>query len=160
MVDLEPAFPFSFVDEETVIGSDAYKTLDDDDPFASLNPIVFAVPAGYMVLSQAKSVMSRASSGYPDINAFMFVYVNYVLEKKAQVLGFGTAEVQARISMVVRDRAGKMLLQRYEFATASERIKFALGGVFDASKIRPLCEDATNNALENISQWVQKELSK
>ncbi|MBN2444381.1 MAG: hypothetical protein JXJ04_23665 [Spirochaetales bacterium] len=160
MVVCAPSFPFTFVPESEIIGSTTYQTLDQNNPLADLNPLFFELPEGYKALPNSLSIIELAAQGYPGADGFMFVYVDYVLIKKFELLGFGTADIQATISMIVKDKAGKILLQKYEVARSNNTIKFALGGVFDASDIRPLCEEATDIALDHITRWIRNKLSK
>lgn len=158
--DYAPHFPFSLMDEETVIGSTGYQTLYDS-VVSDLQPYFYAIPKGYQVVYfNNGDAIDQLFNALPDADGLIFVWADFVLDKVVQVLGFGTAKVRANHSIYVVNRAHKIVLAKYNYASSDNTIKFALGGVFDASQIQPLCEEATAKAAEMTTNWIRNELAK
>lgn len=157
LVDFAPSFPFNFKDEKSIIESDTYSALDKN-PFAGLNPLFFAIPQGYKIIADDTDTINEAASGFPDSDGFMFVKVNYELRKTFELFGVGTAVIQAKLTMTVKDRTGKVAMKKTHSSNSNNKITFILGGVFNANEIQPLCEEATDNVLNYMAEWIEKKL--
>ena len=158
--DYAPHFPFSLMDEETVLNSSGYQTLYDS-LVSDLQPYFYALPEGYQVVYPNNyDAIDQLFQVFPDADGLMFVYADFKLDKVVQVLGFGTAKVRAYHRIYVVNRSHKVAMAKYNYASSDNSIKFALGGVFDASLIQPLCEEATARAAAMTANWIQNELAK
>ena len=65
---------------------------------------------------------------FPDVEAFMVCTANFKLTKEFAIAG------------------------------SDDAIKFALGGVVDATQILPLCLQATDKAARKFEAWFSKEM--
>lgn len=97
---------------------------------------------------------------FPNVQAFMLCTAYFKLTKEFSIAGFGTARVTSNVTIAVLDRSRKVILRKFTYAASDDTIKFALGGVFDAEQILPLCEQATTKAAAKFEQWFAGEMQK
>ncbi len=154
-----PHFPFKFIDEKTITNNAAYKDLYTGvaDWFVKGN---FSTAAGYQpVFRTDKDSIDKLFAAFPEADALMFTSADFKLNKESSVLGFGTARVTASHYLVLINRDKKIVMDKFNYAASKHTIKFALGGVFDAKKIQPLCIEALNKASERTEAWILKEMN-
>lgn len=152
--------PFSLLDEPTVINNESYINLYKDKKI-DFKPIFFATPEGYqIVLFTNEDIITKLFESFPEVDGLVFVNADFRLDKVASVLGFGTAKVRATHTLMVIDRNREIVMKKHNYASSKGSLKFALGGVFDAGKIQPLCVEAINRAADTTKKWIQKEMSK
>ena len=154
-----PHFPFNFIDEETITNNTSYKDLYEGvtEWFVKGN---FSTAAGYQpVFYTDKDTIDKLFTAFPEADALMFTGANFKLSNESQVLGFGTARVQAFHNLVLINRDEKIVMNRQNYAVSKNTIKFALGGVFDAKKIQPLCIEALEKASDMTEAWIAKEMN-
>jgi hypothetical protein len=145
-------FPFEVADEDSVLHSPAYESLASKK--FDINKLYFTSPDGYVVVPfENNKAFKTLLETYPDTEAFLFCGADFRLEKVSSVLGFGTAKVKSNVRIVAVDRKQKVIMQKTSNASSEEKIKFSLGGVFDASQIQPLCVQATGKAAEKFEEW-------
>ena len=171
-----PYLPFTFLDERVVTGDTAYVNLYPDR-----DKIVFALgayrwmvaAAGYHVIeigtsgkkaraygTTPKDVPGKLYEAFPVAEALMFVHADFKLAKESSLLGFGTARMQANHHLLIINKNEEVILSKMNFAVSDDKIKFALGGIFDASKIQQLCVEALNKASAKTNIWILKEMTK
>jgi hypothetical protein len=151
-------FPFEVADEDSVIHSEAYEKLASKK--FDIDKLHFASPDGYVVVPyENNKAFKTLLETYPDAEAFLFCGADFRLEKVSSVLGFGTAKVKSSVRIVAVDRKQKVIMQKTSDASSEDKIKFSLGGVFDASQIQPLCVQATDKAAEKFEEWFAKKMS-
>ena len=154
-----PGLPFKIIPESQVIGSPAYRTFENQK--FSFNKAFFDVPDGYVFYPLSDDVAYKVLiDAFPDVEAFMVCTANFKLTKEFSIAGFGTARVTSFVTMLVLDRNRKVILRKYTWAASDDTIKFALGGVFDATQILPLCIQATDKAARKFEAWFWKEMQK
>jgi hypothetical protein len=145
-------FPFEVADEDSVLHSPAYESLASKK--FDINKLYFTSPDGYVVVPfENNKAFKTLLETYPDAEAFLFCGADFRLEKVSSVLGFGTAKVKSNVRIVAVDRKQKVIMQKTSNASSEDKIKFSLGGVFDASQIQPLCVQATEKAAEKFEEW-------
>ncbi len=145
-------FPFALLEEQAVIGSSAYKNLAAQE--SDLNRLFYETPDGYSALPLGdKEAFVRIVAAFPDVQGFMSCSAYFKLTKMFQIIGFGTARVDAFISIAVYDRGRKVILQKTSYGSSKDSIQFALGGVFDASDVQPLCVQAADQARLSFERW-------
>jgi hypothetical protein len=144
--------PFKLLPEKQVIGAPAYRTFETQK--FSLNRAFYDAPDGYVFYPLSDDVAFKVLlDAFPNVQAFMVCTANFKLSKEFSVAGFGTARVTAFVTILALDRNRKVILRKYTYAASDQTIKFALGGVFDASKILPLCIQATDKAAKKFEEW-------
>lgn len=151
--------PFPLMEEQAVINNDAYKNYYKGVKVA-ISPLVYAFPDGYQVIFTNKKNIEKMFEILPDADALIFVTASFKLDKVASILGFGTAKAEASHTITVIDRSKKIVMQKNNRAKSENNIKFALGGVFKASDIQPLCVEAINEATDMTRTWIQKEMAR
>ena len=153
-----PHFPFKFIDEKTVKSNAVYKDLYGQGA-DWLKTMFFSTASGYQVVRHTdKDTIDKLFAAFPEADALMFTSADFKLNKESQVLGFGTARVQAFHNIVLINRDKKVILDKHNYAVSQHSIKFALGGVFDADKIQPLCVEALNKAAKATENWIIEEM--
>lgn len=146
-----PYLPFSFLDEKDVTENPSYKSI--------LSDLWFSTPAGYKAIGYGnQKVIDELFEAFPKANGLMFVWAYFKLHKESEILGFGAARVYAYHQLIIMDRSKKIILQKTNYAASKDIIEFALGGVFDAKEIQPLCIEALNKASEVTKAWIMKEM--
>jgi len=151
--------PFKLVPEAQVIGAHAYRTFETQK--FSLNKAFYDAPDGYVFYPLNDDVAYRVLlDAFPDVAAFMVCGAYFKLTKEFAIAGFGTARVTSYVTVLVLDRNRQVILRKSTYAGSDDTIKFALGGVFDASEILPLCVQATDKAARKFEAWFSKEMQK
>jgi hypothetical protein len=154
-----PGLPFKIIPESEVIGSRVYHTFETQK--FNLNKLFFDVPDGYLFYPLSDDVAYKVLlDAFPDVEAFMVCAANFKLTKEFAIAGFGTARVTSYVTILALDRNRKVILRKSTYAASDETIKFALGGVFDATQILPLCLQATDKAARKFEAWFWKEMQK
>ncbi len=153
-------FPFKFIDEKTVTTNSAYKDLYGGGA-DWLKDAFYSTAAGYQVVRHTdREAIDKLFAAFPEADGLMFTNADFKLNKESSVLGFGTARVQAWHHMILINRDKKIIMNRVNYSVSRNTIKFALGGVFDARKIQPMCIEALRKASERTEAWVLKEMNK
>jgi hypothetical protein len=151
--------PFKLVAESQVIGAPAYRTFETQK--FSLNKAFYDAPDGYVFYPLNDDVAYRVLlDAFPGVEAFMVCSAYFKLTKEFSIAGFGTARVTSFVTVLALDRNRQVILRKSTYAGSDDTIKFALGGVFDASEILPLCVQATDKAARKFEAWFSKEMQK
>ncbi len=149
--------PFKLLAEKQVIGAPVYRTFETQK--FSLNKVFYDAPDGYVFYPLSDDVAYKVLlDAFPEVGAFMVCSANFKLTKEFAIAGFGTARVNSYVTILALDRNRKVILRKVTWAASDETIKFALGGVFDASQILPLCIQATDKAAKKFEVWFSKEM--
>jgi len=152
-----PGFPFKIIPESQVIGSPAYRTFENQK--FSLNAVFYDVPDGYLFYPFSDDVAYKVLiDAFPDVEAFMVCTASFKLTKEFAIAGFGTARVTSFVTILALDRNRRVILRKSTFAASDDTIKFALGGVFDAAQILPLCIQATDKAARKFEAWFSEKM--
>jgi len=121
----------------------------------------YITPEGYFAIGGwNKKAVRNCFQVIEGLEGVMIVSVDFELIKIAQIAGFGTAKVKANVQVKIFDKDGKGLMKVYKFASSQNKIKFSLGGVFDAKQIKPLCLEATNAAIAKVDKTIMKKTAK
>jgi len=151
--------PFQLIPEAQVIGAPAYRTFETQK--FSLNKAFYDAPDGYVFYPLNDDVAYRVLlDAFPGVEAFMVCSAYFKLTKEFAIAGFGTARVTSFVTVLVLDRSRQVILRKSTYAGSDDTIKFALGGVFDAAEILPLCVQATDKAARKFEAWFAKEMQK
>jgi hypothetical protein len=149
--------PFKLIAEDRVIGAPAYRTFETQK--FSLNKAFYDAPDGYVFYPLNDDVAYRVLlDAFPGVEAFMVCSAYFKLTKEFSIAGFGTARVTSFVTVLALDRNRQVILRKSTYAASDQTIKFALGGVFDADKILPLCVQATDKAARKFEAWFTKEM--
>jgi hypothetical protein len=152
-----PGLPFRLMPEKEVIGVPAYRAFETQK--LTFNKLFFDLPDGYVFYPLSDDVAYKVLlDAFPNVQAFMVCTANFKLAKEFSIAGFGTARVNSYVTILALDRNRKVILRKYTWAASDETIKFALGGVFDATQIVPLCIQATDKAAKKFEAWFSKEM--
>jgi hypothetical protein len=159
--DYAKALPFKIMDEQTVIGAANYAEKAKSTGVFQMSEAVVNLPQGYKAISilDKKTILAMFEA-VPGADAGIIMSVSFKLRKVFEIAGFGTAKVESVVTLMIKDKNYKTVLYRTEVASSSDQIKFALGGVFDASQIRPLCEQSSYLAMNQTRVWIYKEMQK
>jgi hypothetical protein len=153
------AFGFKVMDEQTVLASPEYQALKAK-VVIDMTKLVYELPQGYIAINPLDKKKALAvADAFPNVQGFMYGTMSFRLVKQFEIAGFGTAKMQAYLNIYVKDRNGKTVVYKYTFADSDDSIKFALGGVFDAAKIQPLCVQAADKAAVKFEEWVKKKMA-
>lgn len=160
--ELAKEMPFQLLPEEQVINKDGYKEIvQEQGAFMKVSKYSYEIPTGYVPLnSLSKKGRLAALAAFPEAQGVMYVRLSYRLNKISSIGGFGVAEIAATMDVAVYNRANKKALYVQKRGRSEDRIKFALGGAFDAKKITSMCEEATEDAYQKVSAYVNKKMAK
>ena len=142
--------PFEFLPEDDVIKKEGYINLEGMDTGLSLKHFL-SVPPGYLGLGY----LNQTAFVIPDADAMVYVWTNFMLKKEFEILGVGTAKVRATVTLAVKNRDGKELMSIFQIGESDGVIVFALGGVFDATELLPLCDEAAKAAAAHMTDWLR-----
>lgn len=155
-------FPFSILPEEKVIGSTSYSDyVQRDTRSAIARNQKYQSYQGYHVLHARKYNERKIQQLFnvlpPETDAVLFVNAFYTLKKQAVSYGTGTAKIRANLDMMLINREGDVIMKVLVSDYSEDLIKFALSGSeMDTYKVREMCVDATNSALEKANNFFIK----
>jgi len=113
------------------------------------------------VHTASKKTQKNTIAAFPDVDGIMMIGIDYKLVKTGiQVMGFGTAKIQATVTLKIVDRKAKKMFKVFAVSKSEENLKFALGGVFDTEELMPLVVDATEQVLTKMDGKIVKKNAK
>ena len=158
-------FPFKLMDEKEVLDNDDYSQILENTTL-KLSEWQVSAYENYLAIESRspvrnKKAITNALQLFKKADGVMIVILHYRLKKKTEIVGFGTAVVEAYVNIQLFDRDGKSVLKIKERAESNETFKFALGGeVFEVEEIQKLCEQSTTNLLKDMYEILPKRLIK
>lgn len=161
--EYQSSMGYEFLPEEEVLSSPGYdESLLDG---AMIKATSWTVrPEGYVAIRKGnKKAVKKAWELFnkKGCEAVVIMAVDYELVKTGiQVMGFGNAQVRANIRLFALDAKGKKVFKATKTAKSDGKMKFALGGLFDAKEIQPLVDDATKKTLDLMDAEIAKQKSK
>ena len=164
-------FTFDLVPEADVLGNEAYKNFDSrsgesDQDGTRIMDSSLPYP-GYKVLipnalkreNSNKFKMLQIFKGKAD--GVMFINLGFKFQPKVAVGGMGTAGVAAVMNIMLFDEAGDRVFNFVEYATAKKSVPMVSGvPVLDLDKIKPLCEEASENLMKDMLEKMPKLIKK
>lgn len=149
-------FPFLLIPENQIITSSGYKTLKESFPNQLTDFLHYEVPEGYTSVAYTNDAdLEKIFSKLPQADGTMVVEASFLLHKGLELYGFGSATVRTALTVVVKNRQNQDVIKVVLYGKSQHDIKYALGGVFDAADVQPLCLEAVQDALFQFDKWVQ-----
>ncbi len=162
-----PKFDFSVIYGEEVWGVEGYSNLLEDSGTIfkmgdnSINKVEEYLPIMGAGLIKNKKAIELSFDLYEDVDAVMTAFLTFELDKKAELLGFGTAKVKARCYVRIFNSEGKKIFKLSESGDSDDKFKFAMGGsLFETSEIQNLVEQATKNLFKEMDSSFGKKIAK
>lgn len=167
--------PVRIMPEEEVIGTERYKNftlLDDesnDDRMQRVNRL--KVPEGYKQYNVGQGSVfgdrqQQMFGAVPDeADAILLVSADYeMIEDNPFYYNFlpispDRAYVKATVRMEMLDRDGNEIMEIVQTARSNNHVNTVGGVTTEASKIQPLCTEATEKAIKAIDKATKKELA-
>lgn len=116
-------------------------------------------PDGYLPIHAypGKKILRETAARFPTADGIMFVSLSYELEKVGmEIMGFGNAKIKCIGTIRIMDKDGKKLLRITEYSSSDNKIKFAMGGLFETSELMPLCTEATEAVFKQLDAKILK----
>ncbi|MEM6642272.1 MAG: hypothetical protein AAF616_04760 [Bacteroidota bacterium] len=158
--------PFEFVPEEKVITSESYQNLkyawdkQGDRKKTSIRRVLTSIDGYKILLTDSfdkKGQLDVIDAIEGEVDGILYVNLGYAFVKKLAVGGMGTAGVEARIEMLLYNSEGKNVFRIYENAKSKNSVALVKGiPVMEVEKILPLCQDASDQLLEDMSGHLKK----
>ncbi|MBN1646564.1 MAG: hypothetical protein JW874_00905 [Spirochaetales bacterium] len=141
------SFPFTIVDEDTMLDSQAYKDLSTE------NNSKYIVPNGYKYLSTAK--VRQFLGAFPAADGVMVLgFTCYLDEAGSNVLGITSVGVSAALSLWIFDGKGAVITQTTFWGESAHNIPAAAGEIA-AGDLSELAQEAAANAVTNLLAWIK-----
>ena len=171
-------FPFELVPEEDVLSNPkyrAYKGLEGVENQDSINQINENINArfisieGYNVLLTGGNMLrSWRTEAHmiellkdSNVDGVIFVSMHYAWEPKVSIGGMGKAGIRAFINIELFNKEAKKVFQLEEYATSKKGVALVSGTpILNYDKLLPMCENATELLLADISKKLPKLLKK
>ena len=153
--DYADYFPFKLAAENTIISQKEYQQLVKATLGRNNNLVT---PAKYakLDLSQGNDINSGLQAA-PTADGIMIVRVHYALQKTlVGVMGVGTANVNAYVTLIVLNKSGREVLVLNQWAASDNTLSYAFGGVFKGDDVIPLVKEATKNVMKSMADWLKK----
>lgn len=187
--ELRDVLPFSFVDEQKVLGSSAYQNYDaqemkgpvaamvdkPEDVYVSAKDYRVAPPSTLQRRSEKrKELFNLLPSGTDAILVMDVSYeVGKAVAKEANKVGEGErrsrlklnegdevdAQIQAKVQTQVMTREGSIIMDVTQKAWSGDRFTFLYGEGWEDSQINDLAMKATDKALQSTTSYIEKQLS-
>ncbi|MCF8297280.1 MAG: hypothetical protein K9J13_07040 [Saprospiraceae bacterium] len=158
-------FPFKLIDEKTILETDGYNGIMDNVTL-KFQEWQVTTYGDYLAVESRSPIRNTnaiedALKLYKDADGVMVVILDYKLKKKQEMMGFGTAVVEAYVNIQLFNKEGKSILKIKERAESDDKFKFAMGGgVFETDEIQKLCDQSTTNLLKDMYDILPKRLAK
>jgi hypothetical protein len=149
------SLPFSLVDEQSLLDSEAYLGLGDGT-IAMLPAKDTTLPAGYLpVSSKDRKSLKELFARFPTVNGFLWAEVSYSFVKKRTFTGFDFAAVRADLTITVLDRNGRGILRHT--AIAEDPTEYRIGAIqrVRAEDIAASADRATTLASAAMARWLE-----
>lgn len=160
-----PQFPFALLPEEEVLQNPAYiayegRFNEEEDADRNIFLQRFLTADGYKPLQESlfntdKSNQMQMVEMYKEsADGVMFVSMGYEFVKK--MVPF-TAGVRAFVRIKIWNKEGKKVVTINEYATSKKSVAIVAGiPVMDPAKLLPLCENASEELLEDLQKRMKK----
>jgi len=158
--------PFEFIPEEKVINSESYQNLryawdkQNDRNKSSVRRVYTGIDGYKILLTESfnkKGQMEVLHSIESEADGIMYINLSYAFIKKLAFGGMGAAGVEARIEMLLYNKEGKNVFRIYEKAQSKASVALVKGiPVMEAGKILPLCEDASEQIIDDLNDRLKK----
>ncbi len=148
--------PFPLANESDVLARQAYQEYE----LPPFNSFYASTSSGYKAIPfYRKDVALSMFDILPDrIQAIMIVGMDYRLMPAGKVMTFVGARVQSKVDIRVWNEKGTSIMKANRKGVSDDTLKFPLGGVFQAREVRPLCIDASLEAIGKMEQYLKEEL--
>ena len=148
--------PFPLAKESDVLARQAYQ----EYKLPPFNSFSAATSTSYKAIpAYRKDVALSMFEMLPGkIRAIMIVGIDYRLIPAGQVMTFVGARVQSKVAIRVWHQKGTSIMKANRKGLSDDTLKFPLGGVFEARDVRPLCIDASLEAISKMEQYLREEL--
>jgi hypothetical protein len=152
--------PFKLLPKKEVLGTRAYRRYSEDD---SGSGFLYGLAPGYSYVPAYDSRAFRdILEGIEDADAGLVIEVSYRLQKATpeiiKGLGLGLLKVSANLAFALKDRSGETIMRHNAWGDSDTMIPYVLDGVFDASEVRKMCEEATAEARREFFKWLREKL--
>ena len=152
-----PYLPFELMKEKDVLNNERYRNFYNEAG-VDVKRINYTTPDGYQIIMMNKKNYQKLFEIFPEAGGIMFLRADYKLSKTKKTIGGGEAKVLSRLNVTVVDRKGKKVLERTNWAVSDGVVKFAFGGIMDASQILPLVIMSSAKSAETTKNWIQREM--
>ena len=169
-------FPFKLVDEKEVVGNPAYKAYNGFDGIEDQDSIYFYQEAindrfisidGYKVFLSGGNLLrswrteAHMTRIFNEVDGVLFVYMSYAYEPKVNIGGMGNAGIRAYMHMDLFNKEAKKVFKLDEFATSKKSVPMINGvPIMTSAKVLPLCENATEVLLKDMTKELPKLVKK
>ena len=160
VTDYVKQYPFDLIDEKTIIESENYKNIDCVDSAYS-HCLTFA---GYKALDVSgiyKKHLNKLKAAFPDVDGFLFVFMDFEIMAKVAFAGMGTAAINARMCMKLWNKNGDRVfnVSDGEFSTGTVPLVSGVP-VMTSDKILPLCREAAQASMKAFKTKLPKLIKK
>ena len=149
------SLPFTLVDEQVLLNSEAYLGLGDG-LIEMLPAREVTLPAGYLpVTLDSRRNVKELIARFPDVNGFLWAEVTYTLLKKDSFMGFDFVTMRADLTLTVLDRKGRGILRHTELV--EDQTEFKIGGMsmLKIDQVAAAVARATTRASTAMARWLE-----
>ena len=158
--------PFDFLPEEAVTNSQAYRELkyawgkQNERKKTSIRRVLTSIDGYKILLTDSfdkKGQLEVINAIDGQVDGILYVNLGYAFVKKLAIGGVGAAGVEARIEMNLYNGEGKSVFQIYEQAKSKQSVALVKGlPIMEVDKLLPLCEDASEQLLNDLTGRLKK----
>jgi hypothetical protein len=149
------SLPFTLVDEQSLLSSEAYLGLGDGT-IVMRSAKDTTLPTGYLpVSSKGRTSLKELIARFPDVNGFLWAEVSYTFVKKRTFTGFDFAAMRADLTVTVLDRNGRGILRHTEIAEDPTEFRIAAIQMVRAEDVAASANRATARASAAMAGWLE-----
>ena len=149
-------YPFDFVPEKKVIGTTAYKTIDDSN-FRTLDSKV--TPKGYKKLAFNEKEKIKAAISKAGADSGMIITWQYKLARNNGLFGIsGGTKVWGSLTFFLCDRDGNQIFNKTISETSDTGVIQGMGVTFSRNMPK-MVDEATEKILKKFDSWLKKEMA-
>jgi hypothetical protein len=161
--DLAKEFPFSFLDEESVINNEKFIAFKNDYAESATGKISKRLPyEGYShYLGLYKKLTKQLSEIFPEADAFMVVDLNYSVSPKTMIGGNGAAGGKAKATISLYHKSGKRIMNISAMGMSEASIKVVAEQIVsDRSEIPGALKEGSEELYVDMKENLPKKIKK
>jgi len=161
--DLAKEFPFTLVDEATVINNEKFIAFKDAFAESAAGKLSKRLPSdGYSHYAGLyKKLTEQLSEIFPEADAFMVVDLNYSVAAKTMIGGNGAAGGKAKADISLYHKSGKRIMFVGAMGMSKSSIKVVVGQIVsDRSEIPGALKEGSEELYVDMKENLPKKIEK
>ena len=170
-----PQLPIELIPESEILSNEEYKNFQtvryDPTDKNDINSKLFGsvlLPEGYRYMTQCIGILkskkivatadeTRILQVFPTADGVLFAELSFAFVPKLAIGGMGTAKIDARVTLTLFNKEGKVALRVFETASSDKKVAMIKGvPVVDKKELIPMCNQAAESIIKDLNKRLPK----